>query len=100
MAGGPLAGQSRIQAPCGAQAKIFLMWGSCGYVDVGRLSEERTGLSCVDSNTCHLYLQLYMSAFYIASCEAFCPCGSTVLHLTQVQDAAEQIKQFWGVIKK
>jgi hypothetical protein len=39
---------------------------------LGALSVERTSLSFTAvkiSNTCHLYLQFYMSAFYIVSCQ-------------------------------
>jgi hypothetical protein len=52
----------------------------------GALSDESTGLSFTAVDISHLYLQFYMSAFYIVF-KSPVPCGYvllTVLHITVV----------------
>jgi hypothetical protein len=72
------ASQSWCEATPGAQDETFVTVRQLRFeVVVRSLSDERTDLSftaVIVSNACHLYLQFYMSAFYIVI-KSPGPCG-------------------------
>jgi hypothetical protein len=67
-----------VKPHLGPKTRFLLLSDSCGFVDVGRPLRREDG-SVTVSGTWHLYLQVYLSAFYAVICQQS---GSLFMHIT------------------
>jgi hypothetical protein len=69
-----------VKPRLGPKTRFLLLSDSCGFVDVGRpiWREDGSVICRGHSSTWHLYLHVYLSAFYIVICQES---GSLWMHI-------------------